>query len=184
MSADITSVQTRTMAQHFPIRSGQPDIQFTVQFRSIDDKHAFQSFVRDHQRNGQNADYSTTLTTNDSGMVVLFWPQRGITNWKGYITSLQVQEVRFEYAPRITFGVTLVTSMLSDRTYNSSRGNDLLLGIISQQIGPYIAFPGDDFLQPPSPPSAGQRQQNTTDQQNNGETVSPFYDWPGVNAPS
>ena len=49
MSAAINSVQTRTMLQHFPIRCGQPDIEFTVQFARRQEKTVFQAFVREHQ---------------------------------------------------------------------------------------------------------------------------------------
>ena len=49
MSASINSVQTRSMMQHFPIRCGQPDINFTVRFRNNSARHEFQAFVRDHQ---------------------------------------------------------------------------------------------------------------------------------------
>lgn len=164
MSAAITTVQTRTMSHHFPVRAGQPDIQFTVQFRSIADHHAFRDFVRSHQRNAQNADHGPTHA-DKSGMVTLFWPQRGIENWTGYITSLPGREVRFEYAPRLTFGVTLVDSMLSERTYHGSSGNDFW-SVAGLQIGPYIGLLWDSLdLQPPTPPASQQSQQQQQQQQ-------------------
>ena len=114
MSASVNSVQTKTMMHHFPIRCGQPDIEFTVQFRSIDAQHEFQAFVRDHQRNTQKS--------QTKGMVTLFWPERNIDNWTGYIVSMPVRESRFEYAPKVTFGVMLIASLMSTLTTGSSRG--------------------------------------------------------------
>ena len=182
MTSQIDTVQTRTMAHHFPVRAGQPDIQFTAQFRSIDDKHAFQNFVRDHQRNSQVADQTPNHFDN-SGMVTLFWPERGITNWTGYITSLPVREARFDYAPRVTFGVMLVGSMLSERTYTTSLGNAFDLSVIANQLGPYVPRP-EDFLRPPTVPTAQQQptDSTTTDttqqQQVTGPTAN-LYNWAG-----
>lgn len=150
MSASITSAQTRKMLHHFPIRAGQPDIQFTAQFRSIDDKHKFQDFVREHQTNTHNVNYNTR-----EGMVTLLWPERNIDNWTGYITSMPVREARFDYAPKVTFGVSLVDSMLSKRTVDYSRGNsfDFVKG---PQIPAYVldAFDVEALFQLPSLPDA------------------------------
>lgn len=149
MSASITSAQTRKMAHHFPIRAGQPDIQFTVQFRSIDDHHKFRDFVRDHQLNTQNVDYSTR-----DGMVTLMWPERDIVNWTGYITTMPGREARFEYAPIVTFGVSLVDSLLSERTLDFSRGNSFW-SVAGPQIPDYIldAFGVEAIFQLPTLPT-------------------------------
>lgn len=194
MSAAITSAQTRTMAQHFPVRAGQPDIQFTVQFRSIDDKHKFQNFVRDHQRYSLTADHSKA-GRDQAGMVTLTWPQRGIDGWQGYITSLSVREARFEYAPRITFGVLLIGSMLSIRTYVNSRGGNNYSDIIANQL-PDFGTP-DDLIPAPVRPHSQQQptdrqpdnaqqqdqaQQNQTQQdqvQNSAPPETSFFDWAG-----
>lgn len=147
MTASINSVQTRKMLQHFPIRSGHPDINFTCQFRSQDDKHVFQAFVRDHQLNAQ---------TDENGMVTLFWPERNIENWTGYIVEFAVAERRFEYAPRVTFGVSLIDSLMSERTTVSSFGAHWS-SIWGPQIPPYQG-PGpldvDNMLKPPTPPGS------------------------------
>jgi hypothetical protein len=116
MSSQINTVQTRTMVQHFPIRCGQPDIQFTCQFENQDLKHRFQNFVRDHQTRARD------ITDNWGGHVNLWWPQRNIENWTGYITGFKVIERRFDYAPVVVFGVDLVNSMMSERTTISSHG--------------------------------------------------------------
>lgn len=158
MTAAINSVQTRKMIQHFPIRSGQPDINFTCKFRSNEDKHLFQAFVRDHQINAQ------TDNTDMKGMVTLWWPERNIENWTGYITEFRVVETRFVYAPSVTFGVALVDSLMSERTRMASFGSPLA-NLLGQQIPPYQG-PGplldDSLLRPPTPPSAS-----------NSETSSP-----------
>lgn len=147
MSAAIDSVQTKTMLQHFPIRAGQPDINFTCRFPSIQDKHLFQAFVRDHQINAQ---------TDENGMVTLWWPERNIENWTGYIVDFRVREARFEYAPTATFGVALIASLMSERTKMSSFGSSWT-SIWGPQIPPY-AGPGPldivNILRPPTPPSS------------------------------
>lgn len=110
MNASITSVQTRKMLHHFPIRSGQPDINFTVQYASLADKHSFEGFVRKHQQEAGLADKKNPRS------VTLWWPERNIENWTGYIISYTVNERRFETAPSATFGVSLIDSMMSERT--------------------------------------------------------------------
>lgn len=150
MSASITSAQTRKMMHHFPIRAGQPDIQFTVQFRSIDDHHKFRDFAREHQLNTHSVNYNTR-----EGMITLLWPERDIINWTGYITSMPGREVRFEYAPKITFGVSLVDSLLSERTVDYSRGNSFW-NVAGPQIPAYIldAFDVESLFQLPTLPTA------------------------------
>lgn len=143
MSASINSAQTRTMAHHFPVRAGQPDIQFTVHFASVETKHAFQNFVRDHQKNTHNANYTAADPTS-RGAVILNWPERNILNWTGYITTLPVSEPRFEYAPKVTFGVMLVDSLLSSTTTQLSLGNDFWT-VAGPQIPDWTGAPLDGF---------------------------------------
>lgn len=158
MSASISSAQTRTMMHHFPIRAGQPDIQFTVQFPSIDEKHKFQNFVRDHQRNALNDGYSSA--TSSTGKVTLLWPERNIDNWTGYIVSMPIREARFDYAPKVTFGVALMDSMMSERTFNASLGNDFWT-VLGQEISAYIPDPTsvEASFQMPSLPATQVTQQ-------------------------
>jgi hypothetical protein len=151
MNATITSVQTRPMLQHFPVRCGQPDVQFTALFASQADRQYFQYFVRDHQVNSQ---------TDNDGTVKLWWPERNINNWTGFITDWHAVERRFTTAQAVTFGVLLVDSMMSTRTYVSSYTNGWQ-SIWGPQVPSYVA-PSDSILQPPSvspstinPPSIG-----------------------------
>lgn len=136
MSASIASVQTRTMQHHFPIRAGQPDIQFTAHFADVDEKHRFQNFVRDHQVHTRMARYTPGSNAYQRGAVTLMWPQRDIVDWTGYITSLPVREPRFEYAPRVTFGVMLLDSLMSTTTTAASLGNTWW-NILGPQIVPW-----------------------------------------------
>lgn len=131
MNASINSVQTKTMLKHFPIRAGQPDINFTVQYNSMDDKHNFEGFVRQHQVSAQNRGLDAAVT--------LWWPERNIENWTGFIVQYTVNEKRFEVAPRATFGVSLVKSMMSDRTTLASRGIDVAK-IFGIQIPQYRGY--------------------------------------------
>lgn len=140
MSASISSAQTRTMMHHFPIRAGQPDIQFTVQFTSREEHHEFRDFARSHQKNALKDAYDSADTS--TGVIKLLWPERDIDNWTGYIVSMPGREVRGEYAPRVTFGVALIDSMLSARTFNLSLGNSYW-AIVGDVLGAYIPDPRD-----------------------------------------
>ena len=158
MSASINSAQTRKMVNHFPIRAGQPDIQFTTQFTSQDDKHKFQDFVRDHQLYALEGRYSDSATSKSA--VTLMWPERDIKSWTGYIVNVPVEEVRFDYAPKLTFGVMLVDSLMSTRTFDASVGAsfDSIFGI---EIPAYVPDAEDvsNWFQLPVLPASKQIQQ-------------------------
>jgi hypothetical protein len=153
MSASIASVQTRTRQHHFPIRAGQPDIQFTAHFTTLDEKHRFTNFVRDHQQNTQKSRFTPGSTPYQRGLVTLMWPERNIVDWTGYITNLPVREPRFEYAPKVTFGVMLVDSLMSVSTTSASQGNSwwFIRGLQIPQWQPWMAE--SDFLEPNRPAS-------------------------------
>lgn len=120
MSATINSAQTRKMMNHFPIRAGQPDIQFTAHFTSPAERSEFYAFVRDHQLNALEDRY--TDEGSSKSMITLLWPERDIKSWTGYIVDVPVEEVRFDYAPKLTFGVMLVNSLMSTQTWGASIG--------------------------------------------------------------
>jgi len=155
LSASINTVQTRKMSHHFPIRAGQPDIQFTVQFSSIEAHQNFRDFVRDHQRNTQTANYAPGSTPLSRGAVTLMWPERNIINWTGYIVNMPVREARFDYAPKVTFGVALMDSLLSQSTTGASLGGDFAT-IYGVQIPDYVPFDPLADLIPPTPPASQQ----------------------------
>ena len=156
MSATINSAQTRRMMNHFPIRAGQPDIQFTAHFTSQDDKHKFHDFVRDHQLNALDDRY-TESATSGGGAVTLMWPERGIRSWSGYIVDVPVEEMRFDYAPKLTFGVMLVSSLMTKRTFGASMGSsaEAITGIV---LSPYIPDAEDvsNWFQLPTLPASRQ----------------------------
>lgn len=159
MSATINSAQTRRMLNHFPIRAGQPDIEFTAQFPSRDEKHDFQDFVREHQLNALDDDYTDSVTS--TGAVTLMWPERNITSWTGYIVNMPIQEARFDYAPKVTFGVMLIESLMSKQTFSSSLGSsaESIFGIT---ISPYVPDAEDvaNWFQLPSVPISQQQVQS------------------------
>jgi hypothetical protein len=155
MSAAINTVQTRKMLHHFPIRAGQPDIQFTVQFSSRQAHHDFVDFVRDHQRNAHTANYAPGSTPLSRGAVVLLWPERDIINWEGYIVGMPVRVARFDYAPKVTFGVSLMSSLMSTSTTIASLGSTFE-AIIGVEIPDYVPFDPAFDLTPPTPPASQQ----------------------------
>lgn len=107
----IASSQTRTRAVHFPIKISQPDIKFTVVFRSEQTFQNFQGFVRAHQQNLLGVQQLLTLN----------WPERNIDNWTGIIAKIQAGGERRNYVPRVDFTVDLVDSFVSTRTELASR---------------------------------------------------------------
>lgn len=110
--SQITSVQTRPMLQHFPIKVNQPEIELTVMFNSEREFERFQAFVRRHQVNAQRL---ATLGI-DQGLITLWWPEREIRNWTGVIQNFRAGGARRNYAPVVKISITLVTSMVATRT--------------------------------------------------------------------
>jgi len=77
-------------------------------------------------------------------------------NWSGYLTLFPVQEERFDFAPKVTFGVILVNSMMSSKTTGSSHGSPFS-AIFGPQIAPdlgLIAYAIDHLLRPPQAPNS------------------------------
>jgi hypothetical protein len=106
MYGTITSAQTRTVAQHFPIKATQPDLTVSVIFPSQTEFQNFQQFVR-----------TTQLDARDNAnLITLNWPQRDINNWTGIIKSCRVGGMRANYAPRASYTFGLVDSLMSTRS--------------------------------------------------------------------
>lgn len=141
MSAQINSVQLSARMDHFPIRCGQPDINFSVQFPSLDEKNKFESWVRNHQ---------LTAGTANNSEAKLFWAERNIINWSGYVTTYRVANQRFNYAPSVTFGVSLVDSLMSTKTTLMSLGADVS-AILGVQIPAYTGSPDTILITPTAP---------------------------------
>jgi hypothetical protein len=130
----ISTAQTKTMVHHFPIRCNQPQIEFSVQFVSEVEYENFQRFVRQHQQD-------TIKTTR---LVWLNWAERNIDNWTGVIGSFRAGGMRRNFAPRATFVVDLVDSMVSHRTELSAIPATLWQTIYGAGMGP------DAVLKPPT----------------------------------
>ena len=140
----IVSAQAKHLVYHFPIKLNQPDIRFDVVFRSEYDYELFQSFVRSHQVNA--------LTQQAHPELTLFWPERNIDNWSGFIKNLICGGKRFNPVPRATFVIELVDSMVASRTRMGSFGVDFW-----QVVGPEIQdsvlnLPSVPWQQQPVPP--------------------------------
>lgn len=131
---EISTAQTKKMAHYYPIKVNQPQIEFSVQFTSEKEYENFQRFVRQHQQN--------TLTTTK--LVWLNWPQRNIDNWTGVIRMFKAGGMRFNFAPKATFVVDLVDSMVSHRTDLASLGDVSWKNIFGAGMGP------DAVLGPPT----------------------------------
>lgn len=115
ITAQITSVQTKTMAHHYPIKVTQPDLQLSVQFVSETEFEKFQKFVRSHQQDAQAT----------AKLVFLSWPERNIDNWTGIIKQFKAGGMRRNYAPKASFSVDLVDSLVSSRADISTVAQDL-----------------------------------------------------------
>jgi len=110
--ASISSVQTRLMQRHFPVKVNQPTIDFLVQFSSEKDFEDFQEFVRKCHKQAQiNPDFPG---------VTLWWPERNIENWTGIIKNFRAGGMRRNYSPRATFTIDLIKSMVSKQSFISS----------------------------------------------------------------
>jgi len=117
LTGNITSAQTKTMLQHFPIKSTQQSFQFDVITSSWAEMKALQDFVRGHQ-------IKAMAGTTQHPEVLLWWPERGINNWSGFIEKMPAGDKRFNIAPRCTVDMFLVDSLLSEKTYGSSLASD------------------------------------------------------------
>lgn len=129
--ANITTVQTRLMTQHFPVKVDQPEVEFDVIFRSEQEFEKFQAFVRAHQLKA--------LTNFTHPGVTLFWPERDIRNWTGLIKQFVAGGARRNYAPHAKINISLIDSFVAKRTdvmsavsvWQTIVGQGMLDGILS-----------------------------------------------------
>ena len=112
LMASISTVQTRTKTQHFPIKVNQSEVSFLVQFSNEREFERFQDFVRRTQ-------VSALINGRHPG-VTLRWPERDIHNWTGVIKEFRAGGARFNFSPRAVFTVSLIDSMIAKRTFFSS----------------------------------------------------------------
>lgn len=130
----IVPVQTKTIAQYFPIKANQPEIQFDVIFRNEREYERFQRFVRATQQ---------FALTAQAPQITLSWPERNIINWTGVIKHLRAGGMRMNYTPRAVFVVDLVDSLVSQRTSFSS-----MAAPFAAVIGTTLNYLQSAFLQP------------------------------------
>lgn len=112
LTATMMDAQTRKYMVYFPVKTQQPDIEFNVQFASINDYLGFQAFVRTTHLNA--------LANSLEPGITLWWPERNILNWSGVIRGFAGGLSRFNYAPRARFTVDLIDSLVSSRTQTTS----------------------------------------------------------------
>ena len=149
LSGSIPSLQTKTKVLHFPYKVNQPQIQFECIFRNETDYELFQDFVRKHH-------LAAIGSGNDISSVSLWWPERGINNWTGYIRGMLAGGEKNNPAPIASFSIELVDSFISRRTTLSSFGSPFQ-AIFGQQIN-YLRrdwWREPKAVTPPPPPLIG-----------------------------
>lgn len=138
----IVGAQAKHMAHWFPIKTNQPEIKFAVQFANEHDYELFQDYVRKSQ--------VASLVQATDPEVTLWWPERSIRNWTGFIKEFAAGGERFDPSPRASFTVELVESMVSQKATLWSLGPNYWT-LVGTEI-PWI----DRILKPPTPPAADQ----------------------------
>ena len=114
----MSSAQTKSQIQYFPIKAFQPEIRFSLIFPNETIYQQFQQYVRNNQVDAQSN------TTNPG--VTLNWPQRSINNWQGVITGFKAGGMRSNYAPRAELTVDLTSSLVTELTSFSSFGTSFM----------------------------------------------------------
>jgi hypothetical protein len=113
----------------------------TCIFRSEKEYERFQRFIRNHQQNCMGV--PSLLTLN--------WPERNINNWTGVVEEMPGGGERRNFAPRVSFRVTLIHSMITNRTTLASRASSWRAIYGGIGMGP------DAVL---TPPTAAEEQQD------------------------
>jgi len=106
--SQMSSVQTKTMVQHFPVKAQQPEVNFELVFRNEPEYEQFQKFVRTHQL--------AALHSWPNPEVTLWWPERDINNWTGLIKTFKAGGARRNYTPSARLTVDLIDSVFYSRT--------------------------------------------------------------------
>lgn len=112
MSGLISSAQTKTMLQHFPVKAEQPAVEFDIVFRNEKNFEDFQKIVRNHHLAALNSWLNPEIT--------LSWPERNINNWTGIIKNFRVGGAKSNFVPRAKLTVDLIDSVYSMRTQIAS----------------------------------------------------------------
>jgi hypothetical protein len=113
---DMRSSQTKTALHHYPIKGAHQLLVMECIFSNWDEYRSVQEYVRRHQ--------IRALRTVQQPEVVLYWPERGIENWSGVIKTIAAGDERFNVAPTSSLEIQLIDSMISQKTWTSSFGED------------------------------------------------------------
>jgi len=142
MTGTISSAQTKMMLQHFPVRASQQNIVFNVITNGWPELRKIQDFVRAHQRRA--------MATAAHPEIILWWPERGIQNWSGFIEKMPAGDKRFNIAPKFDLEFFLVDSLLSEKTYGSSLASDFkdMFKDIGNSVLPGTGGPVDGITPP------------------------------------
>lgn len=151
LTGAIVSSQTKYALHHFPIKADQQNMQFNVVFNGWPEYQRMQDYARKHM--------IRALTTVGNPEVVLNWPERNIVDWSGVIQTFRGGDERFNIAPKAQITLLLVDSMLSQKTWTSSFGEDYAKWF-ETDIGD---IPVPDLRPPEPPPTTTPRPPNSTD---------------------
>ncbi|AVO24991.1 hypothetical protein KHQ84_gp051 [Rhodococcus phage Finch] len=116
MVGEMRTSQTKMAKHHYPIRASQQSLQLNVVFAGWAPYRAMQDFVRRH--------HVRAMQSVEQPEVNLWWPERGMNNWTGVIKEFLAGDERFNIAPKAQIELLLVDSMLSEKTWTSSFGED------------------------------------------------------------
>lgn len=142
MTGEIVSVQTKEAVHHFPVRASQQALRLNVIFSSTQEYMRVQDFIRAAQM--------WAIRTVENPEIVLYWPERGINNWTGVIRDFRAGDERFNHAPKASIEFLLVDSMLSQKTWASSMGEDFRKFFESNMAPLPDGYLDGDFVRPPS----------------------------------
>lgn len=116
LSGDIRTSQTKLARHSFPIKATQQNLQLDVIFRNWEAYRAMQDFARKHQLR--------SLGTVEQPEITIYWPERNIDNWSGVLLDFRAGQDRYVPSPKASLNFLLVDSMLSDKTWTASFGED------------------------------------------------------------
>lgn len=146
LSSQMSSVQTKKMMHHFPIKAQQPEVSFDLIFSSEKEYERFWRFTRAHQQ--------AAINSWPNPEVTLWWPERDIVNWSGLIKNFRAGGARRNYTPRAKLTVDLINSVFTQRTdiasiastiwavagYGSSSGMLNLPSVIDELVDSTVAL--------------------------------------------
>jgi hypothetical protein len=117
LSSQMSSVQTKKMMHHFPVKAQQPEVSFDLIFNSEKEHERFWRFTRAHQQ--------AALNSWPNPEINLWWPERDIYNWSGLVKNFRAGGARRNYTPRAKLTVDLIDSVFSQRTDIASAASSI-----------------------------------------------------------